>query len=58
MKAYKVTVQATLAKTFTVYANDEEDASIAAQDLFTLDCDNPDEEKYHQDTTEIEEVTK
>ena len=54
MKTYQVTVRAILTKTFTVSAENEEDASIEGQDLFTVACE--DGEDYHQFIHELVEV--
>jgi len=61
MKAYKVTIRATVTKTVTVEAENEDDASDAAHEDFRaglLDhgvlCDGEDEQ-YEEETLSIEE---
>lgn len=53
MPTYKVTIRATLTKTITVVADDEEEACELAEDQFSVLKDSA-EEDYDQDTLECE----
>jgi hypothetical protein len=44
MKKYEVTVQAVIRKTYTVEADNEDMAQLAAYDMFTV---TPDEDEYY-----------
>lgn len=57
MKPYEVTIKATIIKTYTVYANSEDEASEIAHDDFTVQIDDA-PERYEQETLEITEVNK
>ena len=57
MKPYEVTIKATIIKTYTVYANSEDEASEIAHDDFTVQMDDA-PERYEQETLEITEVNK
>lgn len=57
MKPYEVTIKATIIKTYTVYANSEDEASEIAHDDFTVQIDDA-PEHYEQETLEITEVNK
>ena len=55
MKTYEVTIKATIYKTITVEANNEDDAYVMAHERFSvLNDDTP--ERYEQDDVDIEEV--
>ena len=55
MKTYDVIIRASIIKTVTVTASDEEGAYEAAHDRFTTVCDGS-PEHYEQDTLNINEV--
>jgi len=55
MKTYDVIIRASITKTITVTADNEEDAYEAAHDCFTTVCDGS-PEHYEQDTLSINEV--
>lgn len=55
MKTYEVTIRATIYKTITVKAENEDDAYVEAHNRFSvLNDDTP--EQYEQDSVGIEEV--
>lgn len=55
MKTYEVTIRATIYKTITVEAENEDDAYVEAHERFSvLNDDTP--EQYEQDSVSIEEV--
>jgi len=55
MKTYEVTIRATIYKTITVEAENEDDAYVEAHERFSvLNDDTP--EQYEQDSVGIEEV--
>ena len=56
LKTYDVTIVATVRKTYTVQAENEDDASTEAHEQFTLTNDDDIPEKYEQYTKHIEEV--
>jgi len=57
MNTYRVTVRAVITKTYTVYAGSEDEASVAASEIFTVECDGTDED-YDQQILDIERTTK
>jgi hypothetical protein len=54
MKTYRVTIRATVTKTVTVEAENEDDAYVAAHEDFSVLCDGEDE-RYEEETLSIEE---
>ena len=54
MKTYAVTIRATVYKTITVEAENEDDAYVEAHELFSVMPD--DSERYEEETLDIEEV--
>lgn len=55
MKTYEVTIKATICKTITVEAANEDDAYVEAHERFSvLNDDTP--ERYEQETLDIQEV--
>jgi len=54
MKTYAVTIKATVYKTITVEAENEDDAYVEAHELFSVMPD--DSERYEEETLDIEEV--
>lgn len=54
MKTYEVTIRATIYKTITVEAENEDDAYVEAHELFSVMPD--DSERYEEETLDIEEV--
>jgi len=57
MNTYRVTVRAVVTKTYTVNAASEDEASVAASEMFTVECDDTDED-YDQQILDIERTTK
>ncbi len=55
MRTYRVTIRATVTKTLTVKAENEDDAYVAAHEDFSVLCDGDDED-YDEETLEIQEV--
>ena len=55
MKKYWVTIRATVTKTLTVTAKDEESAVQEAHEMFSVLEDGTDE-NYEQDTLSVEEI--
>lgn len=55
MKTYAVTITATITKTYTVEAMNEDDAYIKAHDRFNVLHDGA-PERYEQETMDIEEL--
>jgi hypothetical protein len=55
MKAYYVTIQAVITKTFYIQANNEDDADTEAHGLFNPHS-GEEEEKYEQTTLALKEV--
>ena len=55
MKTYDVTIKATVIKTYTVEAEDEEEASLSAHEAFTVESDDT-PERYEQEILDIREV--
>lgn len=55
MKTYKVTIRAIIFKTYTVEAEDENIAGTLANERFSVNSDEI-EEDYDQDVTNVEEV--
>jgi hypothetical protein len=53
---FAVTVQVTITKTYVVKANDEDDASHEAQDLFTTDAEKGVDETFEIKTTNIQQL--
>ena len=53
MTTYTVTIRATVTKTYTVDAGSEDEASVAASEMFTVECDGIDED-YDQQILDIE----
>jgi len=61
MKTYDVIIRASIIKTITVTADNEEDAYVAAHDRFTTVYDDYkpcSSEHYEQDTLSINEVVQ
>jgi hypothetical protein len=56
MKTYDVTITAQITKTYRVEANSVEGAHEAANEIFSVLCDDVDE-NYDQETLDVEEVT-
>jgi hypothetical protein len=54
MHKFEVTIRATVTKTYTVEAHSEDGAIEAASDLFTVVCDDVDE-NYDQQVLEVVE---
>jgi hypothetical protein len=52
---YLVTIKATIRKTLEIEAENERDATEAAHEEFTVECDGGDE-YYNQETLYIEQV--
>jgi len=57
MTTYTVTIRATVTKTYTVDAGSEDEASVAASEMFTVECDGIDED-YDQQILDIERGTE
>lgn len=57
MKTYDVTIKAIVIKTYTVEAEDEDEASLIAHEDFTVESDDT-PERYEQETLEILEVSQ
>ena len=57
MKTYDVTIKAIVIKTYTVEAEDEDEASLIAHEDFTVESDDT-PERYEQETVEILEVSQ
>ena len=57
MKTYEVTIKATIIKTYTVNAENEDNAINIAHDYFTVQIDDA-PERYEQETLEITEAGK
>ncbi len=57
MAKFKVTIRATVIKTYTIEAESEDEASATASDMFTVGCDDT-EEDYDQQVTGVEQVNK
>ena len=55
MKTYAITIRATVTKTITVEADNEDDAMEQANELFSVLCDDI-EEDYHEEVIGFEEV--
>lgn len=51
---YKVTIEATVRKTYTIDADTEEEAAATAQDMFVVAEEDGIPERYQQDIVEIE----
>ena len=54
MKTYRVTIRATVTKTLTVKAENEDDAYVAAHEDFSV-LNTGEDENYTQETLEVEE---
>jgi len=54
MKTYRVTIRATVTKTLTVKAENEDDAYVAAHEDFYV-LNTGEDEAYTQETLEVEE---
>lgn len=57
MNSYIVTIQATIRKDLTVEAENEQEASEIATELFNCQPEPPDSEHYEQDVLEIRRYT-
>ena len=55
MKNYEVQIQATVTKTIKVEASSEEEAIEQAFELFTVACEEGQEERYEQEVLEVKE---
>ena len=55
MKTYAITIRATVTKTITVEADNEDDAMEQANELFSVRCDDI-EEDYHEEVIDFEEI--
>ena len=55
MTEYNVTIRATVTKTLNIVAISEDDAAATASDLFTTECEGPNED-YRQDVLDVSEV--
>lgn len=55
-QAYAVTIKATVEKVIYVYADSEEEATEAAEQEFSLEPDPQGNERYHQETEDVEAV--
>ena len=55
MTGYNVTIRATVTKTLTIEADSASEAEATAHDLFTTECEGPDED-YQQDVLDVSEV--
>ena len=55
MKSYAITIRATVTKTIEVDAENEADAMEQANELFSVQCDDI-EEDYHEEVIAFEEV--
>lgn len=56
MKTYEVTIKATVYKTITVEANNEDDAYVAAHEEFSVLPQEGERERYEQETVDINEL--
>ncbi len=56
LKNFEVQIKGEVTKTIKVEAVDEETAIERAHELFTVNCENPNEEKYDQETINTKEV--
>ena len=54
MKIYEVTIRATIYKTITVEAENEDDAYVEAHEVFSVMPD--DSERYEEETLDVKEV--
>ena len=57
MAEFQVTIRATVIKTYTIEAESEDEASSIASDVFTVGCDDI-EEDYDQQVTGVAQVNK
>lgn len=55
MKTYEVTIKATIVKTYTVQAPDENEALNLGHEVFSVETDEA-PEHYEQDTVDVTEV--
>lgn len=55
MKTYRVTIRATVTKTLTVKAENEDDAYVAAHEDFSV-LNTGKDERYEEETLEVKEV--
>lgn len=55
MKTYNVTIRATVTKTLTIEAASQAEAEATANDLFTTECEGPNED-YEQDILDVSEA--
>jgi hypothetical protein len=55
MRTYRVTIRATVTKTLTVKAENEDDAYVAAHEEFSV-LNTGDDEDYDEETLEVKEV--
>ena len=55
MKKFAITIRATVTKTITVEADNEDDAMEQANELFSVLCDDI-EEDYHEEVIDFEEI--
>ena len=55
MKTYAITIRATVTKTITVEADNEDDAMEQAHELFSVLCDDIDED-YNEEVIDFEEI--
>jgi hypothetical protein len=57
MRTYRVTIRATVTKTLTVKAENEDDAYVAAhEDFSVLNTGKNEDERYEEETLEVKEV--
>jgi len=55
MKTYEVTIRATIVKTYTIEAQNEDEALATGHDIFSVETDEA-PEHYEQDTVDVSEV--
>ena len=56
MKTYEVTIKATIYKTLTVEAENEDEAYEAAHEQFSVLPESGTQERYDEETVEVKEV--
>jgi hypothetical protein len=56
MKTYEVTIRATVLKTYTVQAHDDNEALNTGHEIFSVETDEA-PERYEQETVDVTEVT-
>lgn len=56
MKTYEVTIRAVLTKTYTIEADDEATAEVAAHEIFDIHNEPDIPESYDQETLDVTQI--